>query len=300
MITIRVPETLCLYEEKHITPTLNFISRIYDSVKSNRKVILDFSATTTITSAASVVLFAHINRIQLFFKNSDLFVFRCKNSPLYESFFIPYYLPALQAGTEEKLKKLEQQKHLYQSGTLPYLKLTALKEKFKAARMNYSPQNSIFNTLLLLETAMYEALLNVHHHAYLGISPQSPTRWWQQLRVDVKHNELSFVVYDLGIGIVESYLEHGVVNMTSLFHSRTDILKDILKPGVSRWNSIERGNGFTEMLRPSKLAGNVGIWIFSNDLHFEYFPKFNIDFCEEMPYKVPGTLIEWVVDLKDD
>ncbi len=115
-----------------------------------------------------------------------------------------------------------------------------------------------------------------------------------------KKQSAIIIVYDLGIGIVESYLEHGIANITSLFHSKTDILRDILKPGVSRWNSIERGNGFTEMLRPSQFTSNVGTWIFSNNLHFKYFPKFKIDFCEEMPYTVPGTLIEWVVDLKDD
>ncbi|WP_109128706.1 hypothetical protein [Aggregatibacter segnis] len=301
MITVcYAPEALCLYEIKYIPSTLNFISKIYDLVQSSNRVILDFSRTKTITAAASVVLFAHVNRIQLFRNNPNLFVFRCKNSPLYQSFFIPCYLQALQAGTEEKLKRLEQQKHLYQSGTLPHLKLAALKDHFKIVRMNYPSQSTVFKTLLLLETAMYEALLNVNHHAYLGVNPQSPTRWWQQLRIDIRNNQLSFIVYDLGIGIVESYLEHGIANITSLFHSKTDILRDILKPGVSRWNSIERGNGFTEMLRPSQFTSNVGTWIFSNNLHFEYFPKFKIDFCEEMPYTVPGTLIEWVVDLKDD
>lgn len=298
---VKAPKVLCLYDEYSIAETLKFIANIYECVNNKRRVILDFSNTEKITSAASVALFAHVNRIQLYFNVPDLFTFRCQYSPLYDNFFKRYYLKALKADTDEKLKRLEEGGHIYQSGVFPHLKLDSLKKYFRLIRANYQSIPKIGSMLSLLETALFEALLNIHHHAYLGVETQSNTRWWQQLKLDVSKGNLSFIVYDLGIGIVESYLNHGIgLNNVSVFHSKTDILRDIFKPGVSRLNAIERGNGFSEMLKPMQGHENVGMWIFTNNLHFECFQKFGVDICKEMPYKIPGTLIEWVVDLRDN
>jgi hypothetical protein len=233
-------------------------------------------------------------------QKSNLFGFNCAKSPIFETFFKPYYLAVLNASTEKKLEKLEREGHIYQSGTEPHLKLASLKEYFASLRIQYSKNHKVKEMLGLLETALYEALLNVNHHAYLGINTAQPARWWQRLYIDVKSNRCSFIVCDLGIGLVESYLKDDRFKKVSIFHSRTDILRDILKPGVSRWNMIERGNGFSEILKPTQQLSNVGMWIFSNDLHFEYFPKFDIDLCEKMSFTIPGTLIEWVVDLKEE
>lgn len=301
MISISAPRVICFYKQNTVSESLTFIAQLYESVKQgNFPIVVDFSQTREITAAASVALFAHINRMQLFYRIPNLFIFHCVASPIFQTFFVPYYLEPLRADTESKLKKLEKMVHIYQSGTEPHLKLANLKDYFSSLRRQYSGNSKVKEMLGLLETALYEALLNVNHHAYLGINTAQPARWWQRLHIDVESNHCSFIVCDLGIGLVESYLQHGITNNLSIFHSRTDILRDILKPGVSRWNSIDRGNGFSEILKPTQQLNNVGMWIFSNDLHFEYFPKFNINICEEMPYTIPGTLIEWVVDLKEN
>lgn len=131
MITVcYAPEALCLYEIKYIPSTLNFISKIYDLVQSSNRVILDFSRTKTITAAASVVLFAHVNRIQLFWNNPNLFVFRCKNSPLYQSFFYSMLFTSSSSGHGRKIKNIGTTKAFISIRYIATFKTCSLKKSF--------------------------------------------------------------------------------------------------------------------------------------------------------------------------
>ena len=80
------PPILSLYNEREAIDTLLFIERLYNFDAA--VVYVDFSKTKEITAAASLVILAHIHYIQLFKNNLGCFVFDCKKSPIYKSFFI--------------------------------------------------------------------------------------------------------------------------------------------------------------------------------------------------------------------
>lgn len=298
MREIIAPRKICLYRDETMLSTLFFLQQIYESTENGTKyVTINFNLTEEITAAASVVLFAHINRIQLISKNPAIFTFRCKNSPLYSTFFKPIYLKVLEAGTEEKLNFLEQSNSYYQSGTLPHLKLPVLDRIFEPIQHFYSTNQSVLSILGELKTAINEALLNVHHHAYLGFDVDVPTRWWQQILFQPKDNSLQFIIYDLGIGIVNSFLEHSTHKPTMIFQNKSDILREIMKTGVSRLPEVERGNGLSEMFKLSNYD-NMAVWLSTNQLILKKAKPYNIDECEECLYSIPGTLVEWHFQLE--
>lgn len=148
-----------------------------------------------------------------------------------------------------------------------------------------------------MKTAINEALLNVHHHAYLGFDVNVPTRWWQQILFLPKDNSLRFIIYDLGIGIVDSYLEHNSHKPMVIFQNKSDILREIMKTGVSRLSDVERGNGLSEMFKPSN-RDNTAVWLSTNNLILKKAKPYNIDECEECLHSIPGTLVEWHFQLE--
>lgn len=296
---INAPEEICLYEEKNLIKTLKFIQNIYEMVNVSSEIIkIDFANTTNMTAAASVVLFAHINYLQLRTKpNRFIFENLALNDTEHKDFLTKIYAKALRAGSVQALNRLETSNNLYQSGILPHEKLPYLKVFFRNIRMQLGEESLLLPTISLLETAVYEALLNVHHHAYLNVQGE-PTRWWQYLYFDPTKKTLTFIIYDLGIGIIESFIKHSEKKTTSLFHSKTDILKETLKPGVSRWNQIERGNGLADMMKPT--LSDVAVWILTNQVYLEKSPQFDIDLCYETSYSLPGTLVEWHFELRNN
>lgn len=298
-VTIKAPKSICLYQPHRAINTINFIEKIYRFLNNGNKLLLDFSQTREITAAASTVLFAHINRAQLFYQEPDLFEFRCLGSPsrIYH-YLNEIYFTALRADSEEKLQELESMGAIFQSGTKAHLKIDNLQIFFQHLRNLHSSDLNKLNSLSLIETAIKEALLNVEHHAYLGTNLAIEHRWWQLLSYSKPDNVVNFVVYDLGIGIVDSFKEYNENGNPITLTNSKDVLLETLKPGITRWNSIDRGNGLPEVVKPTE-DENVGLWISSNGLIYCNAKKYGINHeCGESGFFLPGTLVEWNLSLE--
>ena len=301
-VRINAPNTLCIYDEKHIANTLNFISQLYtlstnDSIPS---VKIDFTNTKQITAAAAVMLFAHLTHLQMLKGNSGFFTFDIKKSPIHSFFIQGRLLKTFMAGSAKKLNKLEEELNLFQSGTTPVEKrkinrklLSVFHEQL---RSKYKDPKILTNFLEQLEVALAEASLNVFHHAYEGLDEE--VRWWQGLWCSPRNNQITFILYDLGIGIVNSFSK-AKTSANSLFPEidpKLEILKEALRPGNSRFSSIGRGFGSVDILKVSTLSPAATI-IHSRDARYT---KNNDEERYELSYDIKGTLLEWDLNLPND
>lgn len=257
---------------------------------------LDFRKIAHFTSAAATVLFAHINHLQRTTNTTFKFLFD-KKSPLNAQLSI--FRQAINANTEEKLLALETKFSPWQSGCVPNSKIEQIINYFNALRNSLKLNQNESDTLSLLQTAIYEALMNVQDHAYLGEKSHWEKRWWQMLWCSNrdKHPFINFIIYDLGVGIVESYKHHNQRELSPFLRSADDILRDAVKLGHSRSGELERGNGLYEMFRPLE-EKRVALWMYSNNVLLRRIPSKNIDDCYSVPLTLPGTLIEWTFSLE--
>lgn len=300
---IKAPKTLCIYDEKHILKTLNFISELYRLAEDETVsfVKIDFSDTEQITAAASVILFANISYLQILKKNSGFFIFNTKKSTIHHSVFIRgKLLRTLMAGSVSKLDRLEQELNFFQSGTTPIEKRKTNRKLLSVFHQQscgqYKNPIALENFLEKLEVALAEASLNVFHHAYEGIDKE--VRWWQGLWYSPKNNQITFILYDLGIGIVDSFSKEKT-SANILFPEndpKLEVLKEALRPGSSRFSSIGRGFGSVDILRLSACSP-VATMIHSRDVRYT---KKNDEERYEISYDIRGTLLEWDLNLPDD
>lgn len=302
-VVIKAPSVLCIYNEKYIVNTLNFISELYTSAMNERvtSVKIDFTNTEQITAAAAVMLFAHINHLQTLKGNAGFFTFDTKNSLIHNAIFIRgQLLKTLMAGSRKKLIELEDNLSLFQYGRVPVEKRKVnrklLEIIYRELSIKYKNATILRNFLSQLEVALAEASLNVFHHAYDGIDEDA--EWWQGLWYSQKNNQITFILYDLGIGIVESFSRNKT--SSNILFPETDpkieILREALRPGSSRFSSIGRGFGSVDILKVSSISP-AATMIHSRDVRYT---KNNSEERYELSYDIKGTLLEWDLDLPDE
>lgn len=297
---IKAPINLCLYTPDSLIDTLCFIDDLYhydeDSIQ------IDFSKTENVTAAAALAIFAHVNRIQYCKQNAGYFQFSCKESPVYEKVFIKaQFLKCLLAGTKEKLEKLRQEDCNFQSDfelieSRKYL-LSHL-DKIKRELIKEHPSQHIEDFFKHLRSAISEILINTDNHAYLEIEDEK--QWWFAFWHNRKENTILFIIYDLGIGIVESYKSHATNQSNKIKKQQPlDIFKEALQAGNSRFTDDGRGYGLSNLLKIPTTVEGIALLIHSG-LCSVYRNSEKETFTQH-PSPLPGTLIEWSFDLpKED
>ncbi len=300
---IKAPSVLCIYDEKSIVDTLNFISQLYTLAidESNTSIKIDFTNTKQITAAAAVMLFAHINHLQILKGNAGFFTFDTKKSPIHKSIFIrSQLLKTLMAGSMKKIDDLEKDMNLFQYGEVPVAKRKInrklLSILYEELYVKYKNTTVLKDFLEKLEVALAEASLNVFHHAYDGLDEK--VKWWQGLWYSPKNSQITFILYDLGVEIVESFSKNKT--SSNILFPETDlkieILKEALRPGNSRFSSIGRGFGSIDILKVSHISP-AATMIHSRDVRYT---KNNSEERYELSYDIKGTLLEWDLDLPDE
>ena len=287
-VVIKAPSVLCIYNEKYIVNTLNFISELYTSAMNERvtSVKIDFTNTEQITAAAAVMLFAHINHLQTLKGNAGFFTFDTKNSLIHNAIFIRgQLLKTLMAGSRKKLIELEDNLSLFQYGRVPVEKRKVnrklLEIIYRELSIKYKNATILRNFLSQLEDGIDE-----------------DAEWWQGLWYSQKNNQITFILYDLGIGIVESFSRNKT--SSNILFPETDpkieILREALRPGSSRFSSIGRGFGSVDILKVSSISP-AATMIHSRDVRYT---KNNSEERYELSYDIKGTLLEWDLDLPDE
>lgn len=303
--TIIMPKTLCLYQKDE--QTLSYLNALYSKYPVIR---LDFSYTEEITAAAALALVAHVNNIQRSKGNNGCFVFDCKKSPIYKPVFIQAkLLSALKAGSS-----LNTINTLFQFGGHENFAeqrrkiFTQLDEyEHNLSPKNKSAQQEMKQFFSYLRTSISEVLLNIRHHAYpaTDVSTQSETfshfadkSWWCMFWHG-SDNYIHFLVYDLGIGIPSSYVNHSSQPRNALYDEFEDanILQEAWQYGMSRFIGAGRGNGLGHVVTGIKSLDKSMLLIRSGYARGRMKNgKFT---ASETRSIIQGTLIEWAFCLPE-
>jgi hypothetical protein len=299
MPTLIAPKSLCIYNNANRPKTIKFLSDIdLISVNDKSRYVIDLSGVEYAGAAASVLLFAKINRAQLRYKNPNLFRFKWpkKNeNPLGHRWIIGTGLSkALLSGNLEKIDILTRENQFFQSSVEPYQQLIS------TVVMLQRNANLTEEQLKLLISAVSEAMLNVSHHAYEDevfseqVTPLGGKRWWQCSWFNPEENSLVFIICDLGIGLGRSFQQADIA------FSRMGELNCVLTAltvGESRFRGAGRGNGSEDIKRPigSGCAESETLLVFTGNARYSYTSLHGSLTCEPVKEFIPGTLIEWTL-----
>lgn len=310
------PPILSLYNERAAIDTLLFIEKLYDFDAA--VVYVDFSKTKEITAAASLVILAHVHYIQKYKNNLGCFVFDCKKSPIYKSFFIKgKYLLSLKQGVSNNYERLRELDKLYRIGHINHFALirknnlsiindflTNLKSKIYAQYGNDFDVSELDDLFSGLRTAISEVLLNIKNHAYEDGSEIEQDNssdfdiykeklWWQMFWFSPKTNQINFIIYDLGLGIERSYKEFATLpDVINQNKTPTEIFKEALSEGRSRFVGDGRGYGLFNIVEFAKERKDVSLGIFSGES--TYLKRSSGESFHDLKgSKLTGTLVEW-------
>jgi hypothetical protein len=292
MYVLTFPKHLCLYSNFYETAkALNLLDSPHQVLK------LDFSQTEEITAAAALALVAHVNHIQRERKNKGCFVFDCKRSPVYKKLFLESKL----LGVLKAARDLTQADSFFHSGNrlnfaqrrkAIYRQLDEYESRLKAKIGSRSEKFFSY-----LRTSISEVLLNIREHAYPDNAAGENPWWYMFWHGD--DNYIHFLVYDLGVGIARSYVDHATKERVRFYKEMQDshILQEAWQQGMSRRIGEGRGNGLANVVLGAEdwpeshllILSGTAKGILSNG-------KFTARQSESI---IQGTLIEWAFRLPE-
>lgn len=292
---ITAPEILCVYDDMKVDQTLAFFDKVSTLVQYG-PVILDLKDLKKITAAASLMLFAIVNEIQLKYEKpkiiSCLFPRIDKNPDGYKCVIRSGLSKALHSGTKDRLQDLVNTSSYYQSSDDAdrHSKITA---DLLTAKLSLKQRGEF---ILTLSAALGEAMLNVRHHAYddknySDLVSKIGYRWWQCAWYDAERRKIKFIIYDIGMGIAKSYISG---NHDPFLYTEAHAIGEALTQGHSKFRNTERGNGSEDLKLPVG-AHNETLLVYSGQAKYIYKGPMDNPRTEMVPssYKARGTLIEW-------
>ncbi|MND70458.1 hypothetical protein D3C80_619630 [compost metagenome] len=306
--TIVAPSHICIYHNVEVSrETVRFLKLLLAEGHEG-PLELDLRNTRYVSGAAALMLFAHVNFLQLLYGSKNrvrcLFPSRSSNPDGHNYIVGTQLSRALVSGTLEALDQLVEDGVFFQSSNNPTLHANITVEQL-TKRLN-GPHTQLMS---MLGSAITEAVLNVRHHAYAHntelFSGPLESRWWQYARFNEKDGCFIFLIYDLGLGILQTY-------KNSLGASRIDadthIMEEALSFGYSRFSATnpERGCGSEDIKHP--IRSDELLLICCDDLRYIYRGGTNDCDGNQMSgkakiertfYKIDGNLIEWTFETTD-
>lgn len=292
------PKRLCVYSDEDRSATLKFLNMIDTIViKRNGEITVDLSKVEYASAAATVLLFAIVNRAQLITKVQSQIRFKFpkkeENDDGHQWIVRTGLSAALVANTPKKLDTLVTEKKLYQSGVEPF--------QHWLNTVSTLQENALLSpdAFALMSSALNEAILNVSYHAYEDpifsgqIEQLGGKRWWQCSWYSKKKNAVVFIICDLGLGIHQSFssVSHNMTanEVASVFRA--------LSSGQSRHLNAGRGNGSEDIKRPigSGCAESETLLVLTGHARYRYTSRDGNPTCDRLPENIPGTLIEWAL-----
>lgn len=298
MSTLSAPEKICIYTDEDRPKTIKFLKDVQEEAFFyERNMVVDLRDVQYASAAASTLMFAVVNSIQLLRKdaNSIKFLMPVKsNNPKGHHWIVGTGLAkALLSGNVDRLNALAENERHFQSAVRPhehYVKTVVMLNK--QAKLS-------FTQFSVLSSAISEAMLNVLHHAYKRadreafVEAMGGDRWWQCAWFNPVRDEVVFIICDLGIGVGQSFRESNEVPILS---SESDWIQSAFSFGGTRFtNSSERGNGSEEIKRPIGInnSDNESLLVFSGRAMYKYTSDAVEAVCSTIPEQIPGTLVQW-------
>ncbi|MDT3560481.1 hypothetical protein ROM82_09395 [Cronobacter malonaticus] len=294
---IQVPKKLCIYSMDSRSDTLKFLNTIDTYVLGNhRAIFLDFSDVEFASAAASLLLFAIINRAQLMTGQPKLIRFKWpkkESNPQGHRWIVGTGLSkALVAHNSTKLEALTTEKRYFQSATEPFEQwletLTMLSQHIDMTDEQFD----------VVSSAISEAMLNVSHHAYEKrgfdehVELLEGKRWWQCSWFNVEKKKFVFIICDLGCGIHKSFS-----SASTLFAGLNEVASvgTALSVGQSRFLNAGRGNGSEDIKRPigTGCVESETLLVLTGHAIYHYNSTEQVPECSWLNEYIPGTLVEW-------
>lgn len=294
---IVVDKSLCLYRNSDFSQTMHVLRTINDAAyRFGRSLEIDLSNTPYVSAAASLLLFAIVNRAQLCLRDGQnirvTLPTRKGNPDGYRWIVSTGLAKALYASTFEKLEELTSSGRFYQSSVDPY------SHHATTAQMLSIRSTSAFSDeqYALLESGISEAMLNVSHHAYDAPMFNELTkklggkRWWQCAWFDQERNRVTFIICDLGMGIPKSFYGDDLQPFLQGIK-----LSEAWTLGATRTGVSGRGNGSEDIKSPVGVGCTDSETLLILSGHGKYLKssrdnKVTCDYTED---EVPGTLVQW-------
>ncbi|MGK4474113.1 hypothetical protein [Aeromonas molluscorum] len=300
MTTIVAPSHICVYHSDHVSNvTASFLRTLMEHGHKG-PVILDLRETQYISSAAALMLFAHVNFLHLLYGSRHRV--KClypsqKVNPNGHRYVVGTQLSrALSSGSLEALDLLVKDKVFFQSsndlGKHAGTTLAQLTEKLALPAGD--------QLLQMLGGAIGEAMLNVKHHAYAHdpvlFSGPLAARWWQYARFDEAEGKFIFLIYDLGLGILQTYK-----NAVTGFKQDEYLMEEALSFGFSRHSATDpsRGCGSDDLKHPINCGETL--LIHCDDVRYVYRGEIESGKAtiKRTTFNLGGNLLEWVLKVND-
>ena len=318
------PRHICLYDDEYSKETILFFQYLHVFSRRYKFVEIDFSYTEKITALASLVMLSHLHYIQLYKGNKKSIILNCQKSPIYHSFFEKtLFIKAFEQGCYVSAGKTSV---IFPFKTYSVLSIAecrsmlsdyvkSFKDELKNVLLElYSESdiNQFFSDLLL---TMTEVLQNITHHAYPAdenpfiLKEDSLLKktdlfklklFWCTLWYDDVHHSIVFALYDLGVGLVNSYLHYfsrpdDELNRLAKL-TKVQVFDEILRAGTSRFFGSGRGNGLDAIFNTSMKLSDISLMLLSEKIRCERTIVGNQYI--QFPYSLPGTAIEWNFKLR--
>lgn len=294
--TCVAPSHICVYYDiATCKATVAFLKTILE-MGHQGQLVLDLRRTLYMSGGAALMLFAHVNYLQLLYGSRDrvrcIFPSQTEN-PAGHSWIVRTQLSrALMSGSLDGLKQLVKDKVFFQSSNDPNthaaVTVTQLTEK-----LSLSPQHQLS---LMLGSAITEAMLNVSYHAYEhapdAFSGALSGRWWQYAHFDEEDGAFVFLIYDLGLGVLKSY--KNAIDPSGI-KPDAYLLEEALSYGFSRSKDASRGVGSEDMKHPIT-QGKEQLLICCSDYRYIYEGEDKPAQIERKPFVIHGNLVEWSLE----
>jgi len=153
--------------------------------------------------------------------------------------------------------------------------------------------------------ALMEAASNTVEHAYSDNIQNSIGKWWLTASLNKNTNEISFVFYDQGDGILNTLEKSNksikfkklVDEWINIFgYSKAEILKKLVTTNLSQYKDDRRGNGLVSFKSFIDEVDNGELSISTDD--FTYFVS--SDKIVKYKEKLNGTLLSWRINISND
>lgn len=294
---VKIDHDLCIYREGNMIQTMNKLMEINSIAYSyGRDIEIDLSKTNKVTAAASLLLFAIVNRAQLCARPNQIIKIslptRKQNPEGYTWIVSTGLAKALLANDFDKLDELTKSERYYQSSVNPYLH-HAYTAQLLNKKADFTPEQ-----FLMLESGISEAMLNVWHHAYDSqkfadlVACLGGKRWWQCAWFNQEKDRVTFIICDLGMGIPVSFSNP---SMTKENYMDAAILASAWSPGQTRTGVAGRGNGSEDIKRPIGAGCTENESLLVHSGHARYCKSSGEEAPSSIYTKVgvPGTLVQW-------
>lgn len=300
---LQSPERLCINNEKDRDITLSYVRDLIKHIHDfEHAVLIDLSKVQFASAAASVLLFAVLNRAYFVLGSRLRIRFLLPKKELnpygHRCIVSTGLARALMANTPEKLNALVQQKRYFQSSVAPEIALSTTMEMLQAKAVLDN------NQATLLMMGMNEAMLNVRNHAYESsyyndnVKLMGGKRWWQCAWFDPEQDRVFFIICDLGMGIANSYSGEQLDSVSQFVLEQHSVL-EALTSGRSRFKEPNRGNGSEDIKRPiaQGVTKHEKLMVFTGGCLYELDSDVSNSHARVSALRpqIPGTIVLWAL-----